>query len=93
MGKLKCILCSPWTCCGSGRAIHENDLREHHKSQLGGLDQAIRSINLGQNNYTRQIDESNHEVTFSTTSKAGDVKDNSYQSADLEPYKKTQTST
>ena len=88
MGKLKCILCSPWSCCGSGKAIHENELKEHRKSQLGGLDQAIRSINLGQNHYTRQIDDPNHEVTFSTTSKSSEVEKSSYQSADLEPYKK-----
>ena len=70
MGKLKCILCTPWTCCGSGRTIHKNDRQEHRRTQLGGLDQAIRSINLGQNNYTRQINDANHEATFSSISKS-----------------------
>ena len=89
MGKLKCILCTPWTCCGSGRAIHDSDFQEHRRTQLSGLDQAMRSINLGQNNYTRHIDDPNHEITFSSTIKS-DVhsQDSSYQPANLEPYKK-----
>lgn len=66
MGKLKCILCAPWNCCGSSQAIQTIEVQEHRRTQISGLDQAIRSINLGQNNYTRQIDDPNHEITFSS---------------------------
>ena len=77
MSKLKCILCTPWNCCGSSQTARTIEVQEHRRTQLSGLDQAIRSINLGQNNYSRQIDEPNHDITFSPKMKLDHVSQDS----------------
>ena len=88
MRKLKCISCSPWNCFGSGKAVNASKIQEHHRTQLSsGLDQAFRSINLSSNNYTRQIDEPNHD--YVTTTKRKNEKssqDSTFQTANLEAY-------
>ena len=88
MSKLNCISCSPWNCFGSGKAVNASKIQEHHRTQLSsGLDQAFRSINLSSNNYTRQIDEPNHD--YATTTKRKNEKsfqDSSFQTANLEAY-------
>ena len=88
MGKLKCLLCAPFTCCVGGKAGYDKKIQDHRRTQLSGLDQAFRSINLGQNNYSPQIDEPNDEET--KPRKTGlklEIEDSCYQSAILEPYK------
>ena len=86
MGKLKCILCTPFSCCVSGNAAYDGEIKEHRRTQLTGLDQAIRSINLGQNNYSPQIDDPNAEDI--KPEKIGKREEHNfhYQSATLEPY-------
>ena len=88
MSKLKCILCSPWNCFGSGKAVNASKIQEHHRTQLSsGLDQAFRSINLSSNNYTRQVDEPNHEyVATNKRNNEPSFQDSSFQTANLEPY-------
>ena len=88
MGRLRCILCSPWSCCGSGKRVIKTKTQEHHRTQLSGLDQAIRSINFGQNEYARQVDEPNHENTLSSRNKMDhSLQGSLYKSASLEPYR------
>ena len=70
MNKLSCIfLCTSWNCCRSSQSIQAMEVQEHRRTQLGGLDQAIRSINFSQHHYSRQIDEPNQELTFSSETK------------------------
>ena len=88
MGNLKCILCTPFSCCVGGTAVYDADIQDHRRTQLSGLDQAIRSINLGQNNYSPQVDDPDHDETTSEKSEHKQEQNSYYQSATLEPYKK-----
>ena len=88
MGKLKCLLCTPFTCCVSGNSAYDGDIQEHRRTQLSGLDQAIRSINLGQNKYSAQIDDPNVEEIRPGKSDLKIVENTHYESATLEPYNK-----
>ena len=51
-------------CCAGNRMDLAVEVQEHRRTQINGLDQAMRSLNIRQNNYTRQIDCPNHETTF-----------------------------
>ena len=86
MGKLKCILCTPFSCCVSGKTAYDGEIKEHRRTQLTGLDQAIRSINLGQNNYSPQIDDPNAEDIKPEKFVKREENNFHYQSANLEPY-------